>query len=81
MTVKEVFVVEYGVVGAEEENVSVSGSPAELAQSGLRDLLQHPPHHLMSHTANIELDSPVQEPGLQDLVGGGRSGPLLRGDQ
>ena len=81
MTIKEIFIVQYGVLRAELQDITVSVGPAQLAQPGLRDLLQHPPHHLVPHPAHVELDSPVEEPGLQDLVGGGGARPPLRGDQ
>ena len=81
MTIKEVFVVEDGVVRTEIENVVIGVGPAELAEPGVWDLLQHPPHHLVPHSAHVELHSPVEQPRLLDLVRGRRSRPLLSGDE
>ena len=39
-----------------------------------QDLIYYQPH-----PANIEFDSPVDQPGLSDLVGGWRRGPALCG--
>ena len=74
--VEEELVVHEGVVRAERHDLLVGAGTGEEAESGGRELLQHPPEDLMPHPAHVKCDSLVQLPRLGDYegVGGGLLG-------
>ena len=68
VAVEEVLVVEDGVVGAEVHDLVVRVGAAEEPQPRVRDLLQHPPHHLVSaqgaltiRNTKVELSTSLRE--------------------
>ena len=69
--VKEELVVHQRIIGAKFQDLLVSPGPGQQAQSGVRELLQHPPEHLVSHPAHVERHPLVELPRLGDYEGVG----------
>ena len=63
MSVKEVLIVDETVVSDQVHDLLVRLHSAESAESGVRKLLQHPPHHLVLDSSNIQIHSLVSCPG------------------
>ena len=82
MAVKEVFILNEGVVITKLHDGVMVGAVPEPAQAGVGQSLQCPPEHLVLHPAHIEDDTSVEGPGLEDEVGlGGQRGQGVCPDQ
>ena len=61
-------VIQQRIVGAKSQYVPVTAGLHQATQARVGDVLQHSPHDLVSHSSNIETNSLVHFPGLQDDV-------------